>query len=91
MGRERGATPNGAGAELIGFAVLAIAVMGLLATGYNGKSRTETAQIDDAGWRRDDRHGAARGQRGPAEALPAGQSGARYAFRTDIVGYRRWS
>lgn len=40
-----GATPNGAGAELIGFAVLALAVMGLLATGYHGKSRTETAQL----------------------------------------------
>ncbi|WP_375412394.1 hypothetical protein [uncultured Bradyrhizobium sp.] len=41
---KMGATPNGAGPELIGFAVLAIAVMGLLVTGYNGKSRTETAQ-----------------------------------------------
>lgn len=44
-GSKIGATPNGAGAELIGFAVIAIAVMGLLATGYNGKSRTETAQM----------------------------------------------
>ena len=44
-GSRTGATPNGAGAELIGFAVLAIAVMGLLATGYNGKSRAETAQM----------------------------------------------
>jgi hypothetical protein len=44
-GSRTGATPNGAGAELIGFAVLAVAVMGLLATGYNGKSRTETAQM----------------------------------------------
>jgi hypothetical protein len=44
-GSRTGATPNGAGAELIGFAVLAIAVMGLLVTGYNGKSRTETAQM----------------------------------------------
>jgi hypothetical protein len=42
---KTGATPNGAGPELIGFAVLAIAVMGLLVTGYNGKSRTETAQM----------------------------------------------
>lgn len=39
-----GATPNGAGPELIGFAVIALAVMGLLTTGYNGKSRAETAQ-----------------------------------------------
>lgn len=39
-----GATPNGAGPELIGFAVLALAVMGLLVTGYNGKSNAETAQ-----------------------------------------------
>ena len=38
-----GATPNGAGPELIGFAVLALAVMGLLATGYAGKSKFETA------------------------------------------------
>lgn len=44
-GSRTGATPNGAGAELIGFAVLAIAAMGLLAAGYNGKSRTETAQM----------------------------------------------
>jgi len=40
-----GATPNGAGAELIGFAVLALAVMGLLVGGYSGKSNTETAQM----------------------------------------------
>lgn len=40
-----GATPNGAGPELIGFAVMAIAVMGLLATGYASKSRVETAQL----------------------------------------------
>ena len=44
-GSRTGATPNGAGAELIGFAVLAIAVMGLLVTGYSGKSRTATAQM----------------------------------------------
>jgi len=43
-GSRVGATPNGAGAELIGFAVLALAIMGLLATGYAGKSRVETAQ-----------------------------------------------
>jgi len=30
---------------LIGFAVLALAMMGLLAAGYHGKSRTETAQM----------------------------------------------
>ncbi len=40
-----GATPNGAGPELIGFAVLALAVMGLLATGYAGKSKVETAAV----------------------------------------------
>jgi hypothetical protein len=39
-----GATPNGAGPELIGFAVLALAVMGLLTTGYARKPRVETAQ-----------------------------------------------
>lgn len=44
-GSKIGATPNGAGPQLIGFAVIALAVMGLLATGYNGKSRTETAQM----------------------------------------------
>jgi hypothetical protein len=38
-----GATPNGAGPELIGFAVIALAVMGLLATGYARKPRVETA------------------------------------------------
>ena len=43
-GSRTDATPNGAGAELIGFAVLALAVMGLLVAGYHGKSRTETAQ-----------------------------------------------
>lgn len=40
-----GATPNGAGPELIGFAVIAFAVMGLLATGYAGKSKVETAAV----------------------------------------------
>lgn len=40
-----GATPNGAGAELIGFAVLALAVMALLVGGYRGKSDAETAQM----------------------------------------------
>ncbi|MDO9564071.1 MAG: hypothetical protein Q7J60_20835 [Bradyrhizobium sp.] len=40
-----GATPNGAGAELVGFAVLALAVMGLLAGGYNSKSTSETAAM----------------------------------------------
>jgi hypothetical protein len=43
-GSRVGATPNGAGPELIGFAVIALAVMGLLATGYAGKSHVETAQ-----------------------------------------------
>jgi hypothetical protein len=40
-----GATPNGAGPELIGFAAIALAVMGLLATGYAGKSKVETAAV----------------------------------------------
>ncbi|WP_291860926.1 hypothetical protein [Bradyrhizobium sp.] len=43
-GSRIGATPNGAGAELIGFAVLALAVMGLLTAGYSGQSRMETAR-----------------------------------------------
>ena len=38
-----GATPNGAAPELIGFAAIALAIMGLLATGYASKSRIETA------------------------------------------------
>jgi hypothetical protein len=38
-------TPTGAGPELIGFSVLAIAVMGLLTIGYAGKSRSETAAL----------------------------------------------
>jgi hypothetical protein len=40
-----GSTPNGAGPELIGFAAIALAVMGLLATGYAGKSKVETAAV----------------------------------------------
>jgi len=43
-GSRVGATPNGAGIELVGFAVIALAVIGLLATGYAGKARMETAQ-----------------------------------------------
>jgi hypothetical protein len=43
-GSRTGATPSGAGPELIGFAVLALAMMGLLATGYRSKSPIETAQ-----------------------------------------------
>jgi len=42
---RKGATPNGAGPELVGFALIGIAVMVLLAFGYSGKSRSETAQI----------------------------------------------
>ncbi len=42
---HQGTTPHGAGAELIGFAVLAIAVMALLATGYHGKPSAERAQL----------------------------------------------
>jgi len=44
-GSRVGATPNGAGPELIGFAAIAFAVMALLATGYAGKSRVETAAV----------------------------------------------
>src|SRR5271154_4039539 len=40
-----GATPNGAGPELIGFAAIALAVMGLLATGYAGKPKVETSAV----------------------------------------------
>ena len=43
-GSSRGVAQSGAGPELIGFAVLALAVMGLITVGYNGKSRVETAQ-----------------------------------------------
>lgn len=41
----RGATPSGAGPELVGFTVIALALMGLLATGYASKSRVETAAV----------------------------------------------
>lgn len=41
---RQGATPNGAGPELIAFAFGAVAVMALLATGYSQKSTWETAQ-----------------------------------------------
>ena len=44
-GRSRGMAPSGAGPELIGFAAIALAVMGLLATGYNQRSSFETAQM----------------------------------------------
>jgi hypothetical protein len=44
-GSRTGSTPSGAGAELIGFAVLAFAVMGLLVAGYHGKSPIETARM----------------------------------------------
>jgi hypothetical protein len=43
-GSRSGVTPNGAGAELVGFAVVAMAVKGLLTAGYSGKPRIETAQ-----------------------------------------------
>ena len=39
-----GPTPHGAGTELIGFGVLALAILGLLALGYHGKPRDEIAQ-----------------------------------------------
>jgi hypothetical protein len=42
-GSRVGATPNGAGAELIALTVIALAVMGLLTTGYARKSSVETA------------------------------------------------
>jgi len=44
-GSRVGATPNGAGAELIGFAAIGLAVMGLLTAGYASKSRVETAAV----------------------------------------------
>ena len=44
-GSGTGVTPSGAGPELIGFAVLALAMMGLLATGYHQKPQSETAQM----------------------------------------------
>jgi hypothetical protein len=44
-GRGRGMVPSGAGPELIGFAAIALALMGLLATGYNQRSNFETAQM----------------------------------------------
>jgi hypothetical protein len=43
-GSRSEATPSGAGPELIGFAVIALALMGLLATGYHSKSRAVTAR-----------------------------------------------
>lgn len=44
-GSGKGAAPSGAAPELIGFAVLALAVMGLLTAGYHQKPRNETAQM----------------------------------------------
>lgn len=44
-GSRVGATPNGAGPELIGLAVGSLAVMGLLTVGYAGKSRVETTAV----------------------------------------------
>lgn len=44
-GSGKGAAPSGAGPELIGFALLALAVMGLLAAGYHHKPQSETAQM----------------------------------------------
>jgi hypothetical protein len=44
-GRNKGITPSGAGPELIGFAAIAVAVMGLLATGYNRKPNSETTGV----------------------------------------------
>lgn len=44
-GARGGATPHGAGPELTGFAVIALAVMGLLGAGYASKSRVETAAV----------------------------------------------
>ena len=43
-GRGKGMAPSGAGPELIGFAAIVLAVMGLLAIGYSNKSTAETAQ-----------------------------------------------
>src|SRR6187551_664400 len=42
-GRGKGLAPSGAGPELLGLAVIVLAVMGLLATGYSKKSSLETA------------------------------------------------
>ncbi|WKA30420.1 hypothetical protein [Bradyrhizobium roseum] len=44
-GSRVGATPNGAGPELIAVTVVALAVMGLLTTGYARKSTVETAAV----------------------------------------------
>jgi hypothetical protein len=44
-GSTSGATPSGAGPELVGFAVLAIALMSLLAIGYGNKPKIETAEM----------------------------------------------
>lgn len=84
-GHSVGVSPSGAGAELIGFAVLALAVMVLLAVGYNGKSRTETAQSTTPVG------GATTGMAQPVEfgepteTISAGQSRARHACRADYI------
>ena len=44
-GSQVGTTPNGAGPELVAFAVIGLAVMGLLTAGYASKSRVETAAV----------------------------------------------
>jgi hypothetical protein len=44
-GSSVGAAPSGAGPELIGFAVLALALMGLLTAGYSANTHRQTAQI----------------------------------------------
>lgn len=44
-GSSVGATSSGAGPELVAFAVIGLAVMGLLTAGYASKSRTEIAAV----------------------------------------------
>lgn len=77
-----GATPNGAGPELIGFAVIALAAMALLATGYGSKSRSETAQLTrpvsegTVGQASGQRSGVTTGTTPQGNAQPAGSADA---------------
>ena len=86
-----GATPSGAGPELIGFAVLAIAVMGLLDHGLCRKIAIRNRSADSAGRRSNERHGATCRLFEPTKELPASQSCARHAFATDVVRCRNGS
>jgi hypothetical protein len=78
-----GTTPNGAGPELIGFAVIAVAVMALLATGYASKSRVQTVQLTTpvaegttVGQASGQRSGATTGTSPQGNAQPAGTADA---------------